>query len=133
MNDHNSFQNALNDALNYQTIKTHPERISKVKPYIIKYNWEEIEFPAGPKDWKRFEQNNKTIALNILLVPHNAGIIRVTYRSEYNHKCKNQVNLLMTTDGTKWHYLAITILSALLQGKSSNHHEGFYCLNSFNS
>ena len=22
-------------------------------------------------DWKKFEQNNKTIALNILFVPHN--------------------------------------------------------------
>ena len=28
------FKNALNDALNYQTIETHPERISKLKPYI---------------------------------------------------------------------------------------------------
>ena len=28
----------------------HPERISKLKPYINRYNWEEIEFPAGPKD-----------------------------------------------------------------------------------
>ena len=55
INDDNSFQNALNGALNYQTIETHPERISKIKPYIIKYNWEGIEFPAGPKDWKKFE------------------------------------------------------------------------------
>ena len=34
----NCFQNALNDSLDYQTIKTHPERISKLKPYINKYN-----------------------------------------------------------------------------------------------
>ena len=81
------------------------------------------------KDWKKFEQN-KTIALNILFVSET---IRVAYRSDYNHKRKNQVNLLMITDGTKWHYLAITNLSALLQGKSSNHHEDFYCLNCFNS
>ena len=41
----------------------------------------------------------------------------------------------MTTDGTKWHYLTITNLSALRQGKSSNHHKDFYCycLNWFNS
>ena len=39
----------------------------------------------------------------------------------------------MITDGKKWHYLAITNLSALLQGKSSNHHEDFCCLNCFNS
>ena len=39
INNDNSFQNALDDALNYQTIKTNPERISKLKPYINKYNW----------------------------------------------------------------------------------------------
>ena len=52
INDVNSFQNALNEALNYQTIETHPERVSKIMPYIDKYNWKRIEFPAGPKDWK---------------------------------------------------------------------------------
>ena len=44
-NDNNSdLQNALDDALNYQTIETHPERISKLKSYINKYNWEGINF-----------------------------------------------------------------------------------------
>ena len=46
----NPFQNALDDALNYQTIGTHPERISKLNPYINKYNWKGMDFPAGPKD-----------------------------------------------------------------------------------
>ena len=95
----NSFQNALDDALNYQIIETHPERISKLKPFINKYNWEGIEFPAGPKDWKKFERNNKTIALNILFIPHNTEIIRVAYRSEFNNKHKKQVILLMITNG----------------------------------
>ena len=70
----------MNEALNYQTIETHPETIPKIKPYIIKYNREGIEFPAGPKDWEKFEQNTKTIALNILFVPHNIETIRVAYR-----------------------------------------------------
>ena len=133
INNDNSFQNALDDALNYQTIKTNPERISKLKPYINKYNWEGIDFPAKPKEWKKFERNNKTIALNILFIPHNAKTIRVAYRSEHNNKHKKQVILLMITDGKKWHYLVITNLSALLQGKSSNHEGDFYCLNCFNS
>ena len=60
----------MNDALNYQNIETHPERISKLKPYINRYNWEGIDFPVGTKEWKKFEQNNKTIALNILFIPH---------------------------------------------------------------
>ena len=39
----------------------------------------------------------------------------------------------MITDGTKWHYLAISNLSPLLERKSSNHHGYFYCINCFNS
>ena len=39
--------------------------------FSYEYNWKGIEFPAGLKDWKRFEKNNETIALNILQVPHN--------------------------------------------------------------
>ena len=31
-NNNSDFQNTLDDALNYQTIETHPERISKLKP-----------------------------------------------------------------------------------------------------
>ena len=37
-NNNNNFQNALDDALNDQTIETHPERISKLKLYINEYN-----------------------------------------------------------------------------------------------
>ena len=39
----------------------------------------------------------------------------------------------MIGDGEKYHYLAVTNLSALLQGISSNHEGDFYCLNCFNS
>ena len=133
INGDNCFQNALNDALNYQNIEKDLQRITKISPYISKYNWEGIEFPVGSKDWKKFEQNNKTIALNILFVPHNTETIRVAYRSEYNNKREKQVNLLMISDNNKCHYLAITNLSALLEGKLSNHHGDFYCLNCFNS
>ena len=49
INGDNDFQNALDDALNYQTIETHPERISKIKSYINKYNWEGIEFLGEKK------------------------------------------------------------------------------------
>ena len=88
---------------------------------------------GGPKSQKNFERNNKTIVLNILFIPKNIKTIRVAYRSEYNHKRKKQVILLMITDGRKWHYLAVTNLSAFLAKTSSNHDEDFICLNCFNS
>ena len=71
------------------------------------YNWEGIELPAGIQDWKRFEKNNKTIALNILSVPHDEKTINLAYKSKYNCKPKNQVVLLMITDGKKRHYIAL--------------------------
>ena len=52
----NDFEDALDDALNHQIIETHPERISKLKPYINKHNWEGIDFSAGPKDWIKSEK-----------------------------------------------------------------------------
>ena len=59
--------------------------------------------------------------------------ICVVYRSKHNNKRKKQVILLMISDGKKYHYLAVTNLSGLLQGNSSNHEGDFYCLNCFNS
>ena len=38
----------------------------------------------------------------------------------------------MITNSKKSHYLAVTNLSALLEGISSHHKEDFYCLNCFN-
>ena len=55
-NNNNNFQNAFDDSLNYQTIEKDPQRISKLKPYINKYNWEGINFPAGSKEWQKFEK-----------------------------------------------------------------------------
>ena len=86
INGDNDFQNAFDDALNYQTIEAHPERISKLKPYINTYNWEGTGFPAGSKEWQKFERNNKAIALNVLHVKHNTKKISVAYRSKHSNK-----------------------------------------------
>ena len=77
--DNNCFQYATKVALNYQNINNHPERIFNIKPFINKYNWKEISFPSHQKDWKRFESNNKTIALNVLYVLHNTKEIEIRH------------------------------------------------------
>ena len=56
-------------ALNYEQIKRDSQRISKIKPFINQYNWKEIDFLSYKKDWKKFELNNTSIALNVLYVP----------------------------------------------------------------
>ena len=100
---------------------------------MISITRKKIDFPSYSKDWKKFEQNNKTIALNILYVPYNTEDIRVACKSKYNFKRDNQVILLMITDGEKQHFLAVKSLPALLKGITSNHNENFYCLNCFDS
>ena len=126
------FQYAATLALNFDNINNHPEKISKIRPFIDQYNWKDIDFPATSKDWKKFELNNK-VALNILFVPHNTKKIQLAYRSKYNLTYNKQIILLMITDGEKWHYLVVNNLSRLLRGITSNHHDGFYCLNCFHS
>ena len=85
----------------YKEIGDHPERISNIMPHIDKYNWKGIDFPQQNKDWKKIESNNKSIALNILYVPHNTKKICLAYKSKYNSTRENQAILLMITDGKK--------------------------------
>ena len=53
-NDHKCFQYAVTLALNLDKINDHPERISKIKPFIEQYNWKDLDFPSTSKDWKNF-------------------------------------------------------------------------------
>ena len=87
--DNNCFQYAITIASNHQNIENHPERISNLKPFIDQYKWKGIEFPSHSKDWKKFEQNNKAIALNIFYVKYNTKEIRLAFKSKYNHKRGN--------------------------------------------
>ena len=89
--DNNCFQYALIVALNYQSIKKDPQRVSKIKPFINQYNWKEIDFPVKPsKNWKNFESKNKSIALNVLYILYNTEKIRLSFKSKHNFKRNNQ-------------------------------------------
>ena len=96
-NDDKCFEYAVTLALNLNRIDNHPERISKIKPFIEQYNWKDIDFPAMNKDWKIFELNNE-IALNILYVPHNTKKINIAYKSKHNLTREKQIILLMITN-----------------------------------
>ena len=62
-NDDNCFHYALTIALNYQSLKKDSQRISKIKPFINQCDWKEVNFPPHKEDRKKFELNNKSIAL----------------------------------------------------------------------
>ena len=127
--DDKCFQYSVTVALNYNEIKDHHQRVNKVKPFVNKYDWSEINFPSYVGGWKKFELNNKSIALNVLYVPEGDKTVGHTYKSKYNLTRENQVILLMISDGEKWHYLTVRSLSALLIGITSKHKGDSYCLN----
>ena len=131
-NDDKCFQYAVTLALNLNNIDNHPERISKIKPFIEKYNWKDIDFPSIGKDWKNFESYNE-VALNILYVPYNTKTINIAYNSKNNLAQEKQVILLMISNGQNCYYLVVKNLSGLLRGITSTHKEDFYCLNCFHS
>ena len=131
--DNKCFQYATTLALNFNNIDKHHQRISKIKPFINNYNWNDINFPTAKKDWNKFELNNKNVALNILYVPFNTKKIEIAHKSKYNLIRDNQIKLLMISNGENWHYLAVKSLSRLLRGISSNHNRDYYCLNCFHS
>ena len=43
-------------ALNYREIKWNPERVSNIKPFRNKYNWNGIKYPSKINDSKTFEK-----------------------------------------------------------------------------
>ena len=66
--DNKCFQYSVTISLNYQKVKYNPERISKIRPFINSLNWDNVNFPPQEEDYKTFEINNKSIALNVSLL-----------------------------------------------------------------
>ena len=52
-NDDKHFQYAASFALNPKEIGKNWQRISKIKPYINKYNWEGVHYPPVKGDLKK--------------------------------------------------------------------------------
>ena len=60
-----------------------------------------IKFLPHIKDKKKFETNNKSIALNILFLSHNSQEIRHAYKTKHNLNRENQIIVSMINDGKK--------------------------------
>ena len=86
--------------MNYKEIGEN-HRLRKVKPFVNQYDWTDINFPTNDGECKKFESNNKSISLNISYVPEDEETIRLPYKSKYNLKRENKVNLLIISDGEK--------------------------------
>ena len=73
--DNQCFQYAATITLNHEKIGKHPDRISTIKPFIDKYNWEGINYTSEKDDWKMFEKNNLMIALKVLYAKKEKHIL----------------------------------------------------------
>ena len=91
----------------------------------------QINHPPNKQDFKTFEINNKSIALNVLEC-NSQQKIRHLYKSEFNKTREKQIILLMISNEQQQqqHYLAVKKLNSLLRRKDV--HVGYsYCLNCF--
>ena len=134
--DDECFKWAVIAALHHEEIDHHPERINKLKPFVSRYNWDGIKFPATTNQISKFEKQNPDIAVNVLFL-HLGKDIRQYYISEFNGKRDKVVDLLLIEEWGKKHYCAIKNRSRLLSMLNSNHRERehfcIYCLHSFHS
>ena len=91
-------------ALNYNEImKKEFENIFK------KIKHEDKDFSSHKRDWENFEQNNESIALNVLFSSKDSEEITLLYKSEYSLERENKALLLRINDDDngKYYYFAV--------------------------
>ena len=84
---------------------------------INKYSWKEIDYSSEIDDWKTFEKNNSTIAVNILYIKETK--ICPAYISKINSNSTNNSVRIPNKDLERWYYLVVKKLSTLLRGITS--------------
>ena len=90
--------------------------IIRAESYIASPDWiaskKATINPKNEKDnecfkWEEFEQENTSVALNILFLSHNSEEVKLAYKSIYN-KRKNQIILLIINDeANNCYYFAV--------------------------
>ena len=122
-NDDESLRWSTNSALKHKKITE-----KEFENIFKKVKHEDKDFSLHQRDWRNFEQNNKSIALNVLFASQNSGEITLVYKSEHNFIWENNVLLLMINDDDddeKCYYFAVKnklelYSSELLRSKKSN-------------
>ena len=73
-----------------------------------KIKHEDKDFSSHKRDCKNFEQNNESIAINVLFLSQDSEEITLSYKSEYNSEREYKVLLLMINDDDeKYYYFAL--------------------------
>ena len=72
--DNKCFQWSIISGLNYNKIK------EKELKKLLKFRRVDTDFSSYQRDWEEFEQENTSIALNILFVSHNSEEVKLAYK-----------------------------------------------------
>ena len=83
----------VNNLYNYNEIMK--KEFEKVFKNIKQEN---KDFSSQKRNWENFEQNNESIALNVLFASQNSEEITLVYKSEHNLVRENKALLLMIDD-----------------------------------
>jgi len=105
--------------------RTHRTRAQQYYEYLKELNLTGISFPISDKDIDKFERQNPTIAVNILLAGDNDAI--EPYRVSHSDESATPITLLKHGD----HFVLVTNINKLMNkhGKRSYH----WCLNCMDS
>ena len=70
------------------------ERISKIKPFINKYNWKGTNYPSEKGNYRKFEKNNLRISFNVLYEKEKKNMASLYFKihliSKYISNCKKK-------------------------------------------
>ena len=138
--DQKCFKYCIQSVVYDKISKHHPEEMfhyNKLKDDIL--NWDGVHFPTGNRDIDRFEENNKSVSINVFepddCLNDNEIIL---HRGTKNGNAKYEIDLLKIYDeDNSYHYVLVKNKCRLLNGQSSsNTNKKFYChhcLNPFQS
>ena len=61
----------------------------KFENIFKKTKHEDRDFSSQKRDWGNFEENNESVALNVLFSSQNSKEITLVYKSEHNYNREN--------------------------------------------
>jgi len=124
--DDNCFQYSVLAGMNVVNFGSsgHEDRPSRYKLMHL-LNMDGIKTPVTLSSINRFEGQNQEISINVLYLDDNRDLVPVR-TSKFCNQRQHHVNLLLLTDGEKFHYTCIQSLSRLVGDRTK--HVGKTCV-----
>ena len=76
---------------------------------LLKFKRVDTDFSSHQRYWENFEQENNSIALNVLFVSHNSEEIKLANKSNYNKRKNQAILLIIRYEANTCYYFAVKI------------------------